>query len=374
MALLNKLEKRGKIVFAGFLARFLCTEKIAPAEFDHEDVKRLLIIRQHDQMGDMLLAVPAFRGIRKRFPAARISLLAASINTDVMRNNPYIDELITYSGTRYWKNPFGILRFVRNLRSHRFDVVIVLNTVSFSVTSMLLAVVCGARIRIGCSSRTFGHNLTFRYYHMELSLPSFERLESMHESENNLYPLREIGVEETDLTSLIVSTSAEIKECKNLIEVIDPRGGGYAVVHPGAGKKRNIWPSEGFASIVRYLSEKYGINTVAVRGLVDIVSFDRFLSKCPDVPVVLSCPGVGMLAELMRRAVVTICNDTGVMHIAGAAGARCVAVFGPTAPSRWKPVNKSVIAVSSEDGNTGSVTVPDVMSAVESLLPPVRGR
>ena len=70
----------------------------------------------------------------------------------------------------------------------------------------------------------------------------------------------------------------------------------------------------------------------------------------------------------MRDAAVSVCNDTGVAHIAGAVGARCAEVFGPTDPSRWKPVSDKVVAVRAADGEVGSVTVDDVMKAVEGLL------
>jgi ADP-heptose:LPS heptosyltransferase len=70
----------------------------------------------------------------------------------------------------------------------------------------------------------------------------------------------------------------------------------------------------------------------------------------------------------MRDAAISVCNDTGVAHIAGAVGARCVEIFGPTDPDRWKPVSESVVAVRSDDGKVESVTVESVMRAAERLL------
>ncbi len=43
------------------------------------------------------------------------------------------------------------------------------------------------------------------------------------------------------------------------------------------------------------------------------------------------------LAELLGRAAVVVCPDTGVMHLAAAMGGRVVALFGPTAPWRTGP-------------------------------------
>ena len=57
--------------------------------------------------------------------------------------------------------------------------------------------------------------------------------------------------------------------------------------------------------------------------------------------MVVSSPAIGFLAALMRKASVNLCNEAaGVMRMARGHGARCVAIFGPTDPARWKPVDE----------------------------------
>jgi ADP-heptose:LPS heptosyltransferase len=365
---LKRIEKRGKLFLARRASSLFDTRKMTPDDLKAETIENILIIRQHNQMGDMLCAVPALRGIRDRFPGARISLVAAPINALVMNGNPYIDEVLTYSKERQKKDPFTLPRFIRSLRRRKYDLAIVMNTVSFSITSMLLAALSGARIRVGSTSRPFGHDLTSYYYNIELPLPSKSELESMHEARHNIFPLEKIGIREDDLRSLIVPTADDEVDCRMLKEVIDPERQGYIVIHPGAGKKQNIWPPDRFAEVASRLTEKYGFPVVAVRGPVDDDAFSTFLKKSREVPVVLSCPTTGLLAAMMRDASVTLCNDTGVMHIAGAVGAGCVAVFGPTEPARWKPVNSEVLAVRTDDGVVSSVNVSEVLSAAESLI------
>ncbi|MBN1163247.1 MAG: glycosyltransferase family 9 protein [Candidatus Krumholzibacteriota bacterium] len=365
---MKKIEKRGKLALARFISLFLNVPPRDPAQLDRDPPRRLLIIRQHNQMGDMLLAVPAFRGLRGRFPQSHISLLAASINTDVMLNNPYLDRVFKYAKERNRGNPLRILSFIRELRKCRFDAVIVLNTVSFSITSMLLAVACGAPLRIGSTSRPFGHDLSVRFYHLELPLPSDRELEGMHESEHNLYPLSRLGVVEKDLSSLIVPREGEREECDRFLRAAVPSGGRFAVIHPGAGKKRNVWGADKFASLARTLNDRHALTVIVVGGPADNEAVDDFLKHFPSAPVLVSSPAPGFLAALMKKAAVTICNDTGIMHIAGAAGARCVAVFGPTDPLRWKPVGDRVVAVRSRDGRLQSLGVEEVEAVVKSLL------
>jgi ADP-heptose:LPS heptosyltransferase len=364
----KRIERTLKRAFARFVALFLDRRRITPGEFNDMKISRLLVVRQHNQMGDMLLAAAAFRGLRRRFPEARISLVAAPINAAVAARNPYVDEVLTYAKRRNRGNPLALAAFVAELRRRRFDAVIVLNTVSFSITSMLLAASSGARVRLGSTSEPFGHDLSARFYHLELPLPRPEELALMHESRHNLYPLATIGVREDDLRSVVVPTAGEEADAGRFIAAAVGRGSPFVVIHPGAGKQGNVWPPARFAEVASALRERHGAGVIAVRGPVDGSAADAFLRACRIRPAVVSSPGIGFLASLMKRASCTVCNDTGVMHVAGAAGARCVAVFGPTDPRRWKPVNETVVAVRADDGRVESVAVEAVLAAIERLL------
>jgi ADP-heptose:LPS heptosyltransferase len=365
---IKRIEKAGKLALARFISLFLSKRRITARDLERVDVSRLLVIRQHHQMGDMLLAVPAFRGLRRRFVGARITLLASSINAACMARNPYVDEVLVLPRKKGPGNLPDLARFVADLRKRRFDAALVLNTVSFSVTSMLLAVASGARLRIGSTSAPFGHDLTSRFYHLELPLPPREKLDEMHESVHNLYPLAAIGVHEEDLTSVFIPPEEDDRECEAFVASSFGAGGRFIVVHPGAGKARNVWPGERYAETTRVLGGRFGAGIVATGGPADAAALDAFLDACAVRPFVLPCPSVGFLGALMKRAALTLCNDTGIMHIAGAVGANCVAVFGPTNPARWKPVNETVVAVRGRDGTVESVSVDEVIAAGAALL------
>ena len=362
------IERASKTALARAISPFLSDKRITASELARMHVQRLLVIRQHNQMGDMLLAVPALRGLRRRFAGARITLVAAPINADVCRRNPYVDEVLVYAKEEHRRRPLGLLGFIAELRKRRFDAAIVLSTVSFSVTSMLLAAASGARVRIGSTSRPFGHDLSSRFYHLELPLPSAEELARMHESAHNLYPLSAIGVYESDLTSVLVPREDEELDCERFIAASFGQGERFIVVHPGAGKRANVWPAVRFAEVATALHDRFGLGVAAVRGPVDTAALDAFLGACGTHPVAISCPPVGFLGALMRRSALTLCNDTGIMHVAGAVGSRCVAVFGPTDPARWKPVNGTVVAVKGIDGKVESVGVEEVLAASVRLL------
>jgi ADP-heptose:LPS heptosyltransferase len=356
------------MALARFVALFLRGGQRAPERVAGIDPRSILVICRHDQTGDMLLAVPSFRGLRNRFPNARITLLAASLSTDIMLNNPYVDEVLTYAKERNRRNPLRLIRFVREIRNRRFDLVIVLNVVSFPAAGVLLAAVSGARVRVGSSSGRFGHDLTSTLYHLELPLPGEEELSRMHESEHNIYPLRAIGVRSGGLESLLVLTGEEMSEAERIIAASFSKDQPFVVVRPGAGGRQDIWPPERFAELIRRLREERGVGVAAVRGPADGEIFDEFLKACSGVTLVLSSPGAGLLGAVVQRAALTLCNASCIMHIAGAVGANCCAVFGQADPSRWKPVNENVVAVRAGNGDIRSVSVEDVLTAALRLL------
>ena len=97
-----------------------------------------------------------------------------------------MDRVFTYDKRR----PLSHLRMIRDLRAERFDLAIVLHTVSFSFTSLVLAALSGARVRIGSTSAGVGDSLTGSYLNVTLPLPDAATLAAMmNETEHNLFPL-----------------------------------------------------------------------------------------------------------------------------------------------------------------------------------------
>ena len=74
------------------------------------------------------------------------------------------------------------------------------------------------------------------------------------------------------------------------------------------------------------------------------------------------------IAALVRRADLVICNDTGVMHVAVAAGARVLAIFGPTDPRRWAPVSEALVVVRAPGGNLAGLSAETVVETALALL------
>jgi heptosyltransferase-2 len=73
------------------------------------------------------------------------------------------------------------------------------------------------------------------------------------------------------------------------------------------------------------------------------------------------------LAALLQRVRLFLGHDSGISHIAAAAGTRCVLLFGPTDPEVWAPPGGKVTVVRAPEGELGALDVEDVVRAVGSL-------
>jgi ADP-heptose:LPS heptosyltransferase len=75
-------------------------------------------------------------------------------------------------------------------------------------------------------------------------------------------------------------------------------------------------------------------------------------------------------AAAMRRATLFIGHDSGPLHLAAAAGVRCIGLFGSlNAPNRWHPRGAAHRIIHRMMG-LETITVGEVMDAVRELAPP----
>jgi ADP-heptose:LPS heptosyltransferase len=94
----------------------------------------------------------------------------------------------------------------------------------------------------------------------------------------------------------------------------------------------------------------------------------EFLDRC-ELPVSIARGrGIGDVAALLKRADLVVCNDTGVMHVAAAAGATTLAVFGPTDPQRWAPRTDCLHIIRAPGGKLGDLLPGDVADRAAEIL------
>ncbi len=74
-----------------------------------------------------------------------------------------------------------------------------------------------------------------------------------------------------------------------------------------------------------------------------------------------------VLAALLENAFF-LGHDSGISHLAAAAGARCLLLFGPTDPAIWAPANPGVTVLAAPDGKMERLGLERVKEAVYELM------
>lgn len=310
-------------------------EPLTPAALLALRPGRIVVVRQHNQMGDMICATPALRAIAETWPGAELVLVTSPANAGVVRHNPQLARVLIYE-----RPPRQLPPFLRALRAIGAELAIVLSSVSFSLTSALIGLASGARHVIGADSRAFGWDFSRYCFSLEMpASPVVDRPAVAH----GLAPLRAVGITTADESTVFVPAAAERAEAASLAAATGLVDGFWAL-HPGAGKRQNLWPADRFGSVARRAAA--GGRQVAVLqgpadgGLVAALG----IADVPGVRVLPPC-GIGVVGGLLERADRFLCNDTGVMHVAGALRAPTLALFGPTDPLLWKPPASEVTAL-----------------------------
>lgn len=109
---------------------------------------------------------------------------------------------------------------------------------------------------------------------------------------------------------------------------VGPRGN-FAVIHPFSGSARKNWPLEKFRTLASGIERVMPVKWCAG----------------PDDPPLEGAVQIADLYELacwLGGARLYVGNDSGITHLAAAAGAPVLALFGPTDPEVWAPRGPNV--------------------------------
>jgi ADP-heptose:LPS heptosyltransferase len=360
----NRFEQYFKHNQLRLLEKWLGLPEISPQQFNPERIKNILVVRQHDQLGDFLLSTPVFKSLREHFPGRSISLVARKYTAVLAQQNPYIDHVVTfYEHGGDWTRQ-GILDLSRALWN-KYDLVIVLNTVSHSLTSDLIARLCCKTLILGSSHLVFGGTNRNFFYSLAAPYDDHDR----HQSERNLDILAYIGVMGKDKREQIFLTTGEKERARrHLIAQGWDTNRTLVMIHPGAGKINNRWPVLSFAAVANRLLQTLSVQ-VAVSWGPSEQDLGRELIAAIDAPVITAVDDdLRKLAALFSQAGLFICNDTGVMHMAAAVATPLVAVFGPTDPLFWKPWGDLFVSVRSDDQKCASVSSDQVFDMSFKIL------
>ena len=76
-----------------------------------------------------------------------------------------------------------------------------------------------------------------------------------------------------------------------------------------------------------------------------------------------------LLGAVLQRCAFFVGHDSGISHLAAAAGAKCLLLFGPTDPAVWAPANPDVNVLRAPGGLLQNLSVETVRAHLPGSLP-----
>jgi lipopolysaccharide heptosyltransferase II len=283
--------------------------------------KRILLIRL-EHVGDVLLATPAFKALRKRYPDARIDVLAREFTAPILKGNRNVDRVITWNAP--WLSKLGkkaawssVPRMVRALRKEHYDLAVDFHG---DIRNILLASTV-AHYRIGFGARGFGFllNKTAPY--------------RGHTIDRNLGLAKTLGSDVRDRAMELHVSQGDGRFARSHL-----KGKNWACIAPGSGRPEKNWVTERWAALADRMIEQYGVKIALTGSQGEAILVKDIISKMRNRGRVLDLSGKTSLAQLaavVKQCTLVVCPDSGTMHIARALEVPVVGLFTVENPREW---------------------------------------
>ena len=262
-------------------------------------------------IGDIVLSTALISKVKEKYPDSDIYYLTTPLGKEILKNNPKIKEIIVYDKRGKDKGFGAFISFVRKIRKLKIDVCL---TPHRYLRSSILTLMSGASIRVGydIASLSFVFNKKIKY---DKTKHEVEKLLSFIDDSTKRYELEMYPSEKDKIK--IDTLLKNLSENKKII-----------LIAPGSKWFTKRWPEEYFRILIQNLVKKDDLLIVITGGKEEKEIVLNLDSKVLDLRGEIS---LLELAELIKRAILVVSNDSAPIHITSAfPDTRIVGIFGPT--------------------------------------------
>lgn len=281
-------------------------------------------------IGDVVLGTATLFALRRAYPNAHITWAVGRWSRPALDGHDLLNELLdTGEGALPIHSVASLRAFAAQLRAGKFDLAVSLVRSPWMSLAVWLARI-PYRAGLDSAGRGFGYNIRARIN------PRTVR----HEAEIYLDVPRALGIDTTDCWA-----NVPVRESRSGDEpyiVVNPAGGR----NPGMVMDSKRYPPAELAEVANRIARAVKAKIIVIAGKEDQPLVDAVSAHLDRPPAQF----VGVLtfrqiAALAHGARLYIGNDTGLTHLAAAAGAKTVMILGPTDPKRYAPFAPDAIAL-----------------------------
>lgn len=303
-----------------------------------EGVRKLLCVRL-DNMGDVLMTMPAIHALKKTFPGCSLTLLASRASAALGPFLPDVDEVLAYDAP--WMkhddpDPAADDDIVQALRQAQFDAAVIFTV--YSQNPLPAALMC----RLAGIPRVLAHCRENPY-----SLLTEWRRETepeggiRHEVQRQLDLVAHVGASCSN-TGLQFHTRAQDRSSLNakLAGSGLQNAATWMVAHCGATAPSRRYPVEHFVRVFELLGDRAG-PIVLTGDASEREITNSILQACaPGLPLIdmTGKLSFGEFACLLEQTDLLLSNNTGPVHLAAALGTPVVDLYALTNPQHtpWR--------------------------------------
>lgn len=279
-----------------------------------KEPKKIVVIRK-DELGDVILSIPLYEALKKRFPNSRIYVVVGSLAAQLLKNNPYIDNIIEFNTSN------SQIKNIRNLthvlKQGRFDLAIDPKGSIVNVISMYAAKI-PRRIS---------------YYNISGGKPlltdAIEYQHQVSEIDATFNLVRHLGVKKLGLPKVYL-TEKEEKQAEKFIRDNLPRK--YICLYATPTKKYKEWPLHRWQQLCENFPQE---RFVFVGSRSDRFTLSPILGKIRNAFFIET--DLRTLSKVFQKAKAIVTVDGGPMHLAWISNSRTIALFGQNDMELWKP-------------------------------------
>jgi lipopolysaccharide heptosyltransferase II len=286
-------------------------------------LNKTLVIR-FSSIGDIILASPLLRVLRKKYPSLQIDFVTRKEFSDIVRYNPNINRIYEIDAAKGFKE---LISLKTSIQREQYDLIVDIHN---SLRSRYIRLFNEAGENVVIDKRVWERamlvNFKKNYYRGIVSV-----------ADRYIEPLKKYGVENDNKgLELFIPDEIRTKVSSSIAELKLNASGKVIGFCPSAKHATKCWPAERFVELGMRLVKDYDAKILVFGGPADI-------DKNKSVADKINASGQngsaidfsGKLALLETAAAMEFCdilvtNDSGLMHIAAAMKRKVVAIFGST--------------------------------------------
>lgn len=297
---------------------------------------RTVLVTKYLGMGSILLATPAVRAIKERYPDCRLTLLTFEENRGFARKLPVFDDVITIRTSTFLNLALDTISVLLTIRKQRFDYLLDLEF--FARYSTIISYLSGTACRVGYYMPQIWRG---DLLHIPVHFNPYR-----HVSEIFAAQVEAIGIPVTDYTvsRLAVPPDAFTSVKKLLQNVGITENQPLILININASdlSLERRWPRQNFIRLMEAVAEKGSVAMLLIGSteerqyVTDL--YDALSSHARQKTLNLAgATDLDQLLALLSMSTLFITNDSGPLHMAAALGKRTFSFFGPESPQLYGP-------------------------------------